>query len=436
MPKRKSDSYYRQLQSPTHGWESGAAGATERKGSTHSRSNSITPMMAGSPPHTRAVMSPAPARLNSTFIGRERNNLVRASLNRHQLSTLDEHSIYEYKSEPPLLSSSSSSSPSRSLAQQISQSAQNPKPLPSTLEDLPGGTGASPSMEPDPNLAVAPLQLRKGEDSRQNTPSSRATVAQPITPLPGAQGVDMPPPIEFSVPRFRSVDHWADYQDRMARRDRSMTSGEYSQAFKDRDSTADSLGKRDSNSTFAMFRYHPGEEARIVAAREVEPANGAAFAPAHQVHPYVPLPQQTPSQQPIPPPSTVPSPSGSVNNIPSYYESSRQYQPFNPPRRMHSSRKPRAGARHQINGGVATIDRSTSSSSSSSSNSPPSSSSDRGGQPGSADHPIKDGAETVPHHRQVSEATVFRYHPGDEVRIDRADKIKSEDLDALFSTNV
>lgn len=34
--------------------------------------------------------------------------------------------------------------------------------------------------------------------------------------------------------------------------------------------------------------------------------------------------------------------------------------------------------------------------------------------------------------KHESEATVFNYHPGEEVKIDRADKIRSEDLDAWF----
>lgn len=433
MPKRKSDSYYRQLQSPHHGWESRGTEYSERKPSMQSRSGSISPIMTSPTPRTRAVMSPAPARLNSTFIGRERNNLVRASLNRHQLSTLDEHSSYEYESEPvvyytpppPRRGSSGTSSPTtpRSLAQQISSSAHQPKP-PTPIASLSDNGPRGPPVQLDSNYSVAPLQLRKADLARQSTRSSWTTITQPVTP--GAPPPEYPfPPPDDTVPRFRSVDHWADYQNRMAQQGRSMTSGEYSQAFRDRDSTADSMmgGKRESSGTIAVFRYHPGEEVSM----------GGGAAPVREVEIQPPYTIASAAASPI-------SPHTTFNNSPLNFEPYRPtYQPFQPARRMHSARNPRAGPRYQsntaptssTNTGAADRPPSSDSSSSPSSSAPPS--------PPDAPQPIYDGSNyngsyTTPtnHHRQESEATVFNYHPGQEVMIDRADKIKSEDLDAYF----
>ncbi|KAI9883096.1 MAG: mitofusin [Watsoniomyces obsoletus] len=463
MPKRKSDSYYRQLQSPSHGWESRATDHhSERKPSMQSRSDSISPIMGSPAPRTRPVMSPAPVRLSSTFIGRERNNLVRASLNRHQLSTLDEHSSYEYESDPviyytpPQRTASGASSPTtpRSLAQQISTSAHVPK-TPTPIASLSEPSHRGLPIQLDSNYSVAPLQFRKVDlQTRQSTRSSWTTVTQPVTPgAPPLDDYPFPPPPEHTMPRFGSVDHWADYQNRMALQGRSMTSVEYSQAFRDRDSTADSMGgRRESTGTIAIFRYHPGEEVSMG-------GGGTSTVPAvpspmREVDTHSSDPPQTPttatsvaaasSSSPVSPVMT----NNNNNNTSSPLNSEPPrptYQPFQVPRRMHSARNPRAGPRYQSNNTTTTTTTTTSvsnaaaaaatadgppSSDSSSSSSSPSSSIP---PPPPDPYPNNDNhTTTINHHRKESEATVFNYHPGREVVIDRANKIKSEDLDALY----
>lgn len=430
MPKRKSDSYYRELRSPSRGgvWDSQAVEeASERKPSMQSRSETMTPVAPSPPPVVKPVMTPAPARLNSTFIGRERNNnLVRASLNRHQLSTLDEYSSYEYESEQ-LAYPTPPTPASRSLAQQISVSAQRPpssdappySPAAGSPFDGagPGGVAAS-SSQLDGSQTIAPLQPRKLEGPRPITGSSWVTASQPGTPLQGPPPESFPFPAAVgSEPRFRSVDHWTDYQNRMAQRDRSMTSGEYSQAFRDRDSTADSLNKRDSTSTIAVFRYHPGEEVQWGAG--VGGGRGAAdpqasVTPNSTNPPPLPLPSSSTSAST----SSVPAADMMPPTTPTdaIY---RAYQPYQPPRRMHSAKNARGALRYNYGGPVPD-------------NPSPPSPPEEGGDSGSGGGTIVIG-QNVSHQRQESEATVFKYHPGEEVLIDRADKIRSEDLDAWFA---
>ncbi len=210
------------------------------------------------------------------------------------------------------------------------------------------------------------------------------------------------------MPRFRGVDHWADYQDRMAQREMSMTSGEYSQAFRDnRDSAADSVNnnnnnnnnnnQRDSTGTLEMFRYHPGEEIRL----EVREIENIPPSP-HMLSPRSPSSLYSTgggggSGYPISPP---PLPLQPIAPQQPAYQS--------PLRTMHSAYTPGSRLRHQERASYGSL-------------------------PLGGDGTNDDGERSVSSHsRHESEATVFKYHPGEEVHLDRAGKIRSEDLDAYF----
>lgn len=372
MPKKKNESKYRQLESPAPFLDARGFDGSERKESI--ATSTTAPSTAyTTPPLRSAPMAPAPLRLNSTFIGRERNNLVRASLNRHQLSTLEEYSQYEYEDEPvrqPHPSQNNLARPSGETPRGQSPSSQSTASFESASE------------APVPHLtsvyAVAPLQPRKINIRKSNPGKTAASQAEPsqvppVPPEPSRPGDQDPS-------RLRPIDHWADYQNKMAERDRSMTSGEYGEAFKDRESVAasaaDSAADRDSRSTIAAFKHHPGEEVQVgpsLGERDESPAS-----PSHQTN----------NNQTYPPPKRMHSAAGSKRSGPRYQypPQSSEPQPPQPPSNTPSS------------------------------TTPPSSSS----------------ADNVPQSRHESDQTVFKYHPGREVVIDRTSKIKSEDLDAYF----
>ncbi|KAI9815857.1 MAG: hypothetical protein M1826_001921 [Phylliscum demangeonii] len=463
LSSRKKDSLYREIESGGHGWEAKTVdgAASDRKDSFVSRSAASTPTLPSPHLRTPSLMTPAPLRLNSTFIGRERNTLVRASLNRHQLSTLDEHLSYEHESDafyrptPPPVPMGAPS-----LAQQISRSARDVR-LTATAAHA---RVSQPAELPAELPAMAALQ-------RLRTPSREAS--PPPTPQsgrfapPAARLLLAPPPP--TAARFRSVDHWTDYQRRMAERDRSMTSGEYSQAFKDRNSAADSTGTRDSNSTIAVFRYHPGDEVSF-AARAVDPAGGhppAAAAPgaagadppalarSPPPSPSSPPPPPPPPPPPIPPvptphpllpanttpapPAPAPAPAlasapAPAPTLPSSFDPYDPYDPYQsyssapaqaiypPPRRMHSatrnpSRGVGVGARYPYASDGIPL--------------PAALSSATAAAPSDA-RVTTTTTGAASHQRQESEATIFKVHPGEEVLIDRSTKIRSEDLDAWF----
>lgn len=452
MPQRGSDGFYRQLQ------DLKMIDGSDRKESSTTRTDTMTPTTYSSnSPSSRStpIMTPPPLRLNTTFIGRERNALVRASLNRHQLSTLEEHSTYDYENESMFYPSPPQPSLTQpSLAQQISSSATDVRPSPTSSSE----SNRTPSPELNEiavaqvhsPLTVAPLQPRKIDipPPPSNRSSWVTTLSQPQTPMtaqhpPPPDTPPFPPPSLPSDPnvmsRFRSVDHWADYQNRMAERDRSMTSGEYSQAFKDRESATDSLSddqKRDSDSTIAVFRNHPGEEVQWGKAdgggNDGTAGAGEGGTSAHP-HPHTPSPLPLPSSSSSQPSQQQQSsmPTVPIRSQPTtaYYELYRPYQAYQPPKRMHSAKNARGAKYPWITTTTATAEPSSSEHPSNSNPIPGDDSSNPGGTNTSGN------AQQQQHLRQDSEATVFKYHPGREVIIDRTSKIKSEDLDAWFMSS-
>ncbi|KAI9801214.1 MAG: hypothetical protein M1825_003488 [Sarcosagium campestre] len=286
---------------------------------------------------------PAPLRTRqSTFIGREGNQLVRASLNRHQLSTLDEQSSMKADSEPLPAFPPKASLPFQGpgLAQQISVSATalHISDARQSYDSISSGFGDGTLPPPLASPGILPLQHSKA--SNRNT--SRSSWMTDIQPLTAALPADHRPSVAASVdtlPRFRSVNGWVDYQSTRtaAEHNRKPSGLQFQHPPMPSNPPSPSRYRPDSAD---IIHFQPGDEVRFTfASDDVSPIEGASRSYS--------------------PPSVKSSGSGTV--FPGYNNNANSA----PIRRMDSN----------------------------------------------------------------STATVFKYHPGEEVQIDRQSLVRSEVLD-------
>ena len=296
------------------------------------------PFSSGGPnPQEHAMVTPPLQAAERSFIGRERGDLVHATISRHPLATLDEHSFfreeeeegpeehghgrgapndypldnyssnnyppqnnpsgnYDYNNYPPNNFSQPSYGPPRpSLAQQISNGASSKRISPgeSSLSSGFGEASLPPPMpSPENSLYVRPLDTRRSRirDTWKLSRLSSAPSNAPHTPpssLRESLATSLGTPRE-SVARFRSVHGWVDYQS--SRADTSSAREEFDVPVQGRNEERgmDSrIDNRTSGSTSTPFGLQAArEEQRDDAARqswvtECNPAsdNEDIFAP-------------------------------------------------------------------------------------------------------------------------------------------------------------
>ncbi|KAI9827749.1 MAG: hypothetical protein M1832_004238 [Thelocarpon impressellum] len=178
----------------------------------------------------------------ASFVGRERGDLVRATIDRHPLATLDEHAFFRSDNAPPAHNfSQPAAAPAKGgLAQHISDVASPRNPFvygarePSRHDSADGdesslssGFGESalgpPSASPANSLYVRPLDPRRSR-VRSSWKLSRISwnpSNAPRTPPSSVResvATSVGTSVE-SVAKFRSVHGWVDYQS--GRADRS-----------------------------------------------------------------------------------------------------------------------------------------------------------------------------------------------------------------------
>ncbi|KAI9795438.1 MAG: hypothetical protein M1833_007037 [Piccolia ochrophora] len=292
------------------------------------------------PPPAMEHHVPPPLKLQpSTFIGREGNQLVRASLNRHQLSTLDEQSSYNAEADAlPSFPRKAAANPVHhgpGLAQQISASATARRTSDDphkSFDSISSGFGDGTLPPPLASPHLPPIQPAKP----QNRQTSRSSWMTEFMPLNSQSAVIDPRTSTATsvdtLPRFRSVNGWVDYQT----------------------SRAAAEQKRNGSPPVPTdhLNYHqPGEEIRLAIVTEDLPSSGR----------------------------------GSITITPISREGSKS-RGGSPPRK----------------------------------GSPPT----YGNSGGGAGVRRMDSAST---------ATVFRAHPGDEVRIDRNSVVRSDVLDQYLN---
>ncbi|KAI9678706.1 MAG: hypothetical protein M1817_005763 [Caeruleum heppii] len=455
-PRRRQESYVRQpdlstTPPPPGEWDNIMTYADKHKDSmTFSTRSASSPSHRTDPPRAKAFTPPPPLKLaRSSFIGRERGNIVRASINRHPLTTLNENAYSRSES----FSNNSSSQHKPSVAQLISNGASsNTTTRPNSRKGSGThthtsnsslssgfGEGALPPPLASP-LGLTPLKhlhSRQRSSLKGTSQFSWTTDQFPHLNLnaPPSSIRDSTTSDGESVARFRSVDGWVDYQSSRAERDNTPrgspprgagAAGERSRSGSD---SADSISTirplrfteepssrkswetqrestnsltpakleihkgdskyyppassarpgansrdRDSTRTATVFRYHPGEEIKFgassTATNSLVEAEPPASSPAYDPSPVTP------------------------------------YSPVTATMMRYGLQPPTPGV---YTGGPSIIPRLR----------------DR-------DRSTESNAD-VRRMDSTSTATVFRYHPGEEVPIERGSLVDSVVLDERFS---